>query len=155
MSFKHIFCSLFKFTSVLFTYFFDCLNPHIHKMGPKGLKHYIFGDRFYSKNAQKLRFIIFLHFYTVKYMISYLCSDLVPAPGTHNWNKIHNFLWIRSVSSKIMRSYVFQQKNGGILEIWAFWHFSSKPSLQIYCAWANGDPKRSCFCCVMSLSEET
>ena len=61
-------------------------------MGPKGLKHYIFGDRFYSKNAQELRFLIFLHFYTVKYMISYLCSDLVPAPGDPQLKQNSQFL---------------------------------------------------------------
>ena len=41
-----------------------------------------------------------------------------------SWNKIHNFLWIRSTSGKIMK-YVFRHKNGVIHEIWAFWHFLS------------------------------
>ena len=31
-------------------------------MDPRGPKHYIFGDHFYSKNARKLRFHVFLHF---------------------------------------------------------------------------------------------
>ena len=35
-------------------------NPHMHKMGPQGPKHNIFGDHFYSKNARKLRFHVFL-----------------------------------------------------------------------------------------------
>ena len=34
----------------------------MHKMGPRGAKHYIFGDQFYSKNARKRRFHIFLNF---------------------------------------------------------------------------------------------
>ena len=45
------------------------INPHMHKMGPRGPKHYIFGDQFYSKNARMLRFHEFLHFYARKHMI--------------------------------------------------------------------------------------
>ena len=39
-------------------------------LGPQGPKHYIFGDHFYSKNAKKLRFHVFLLFDARKYMIS-------------------------------------------------------------------------------------
>ena len=39
-------------------------------MGPQRPKNYIFGDHFYSKNARKLRFHVFLHFNARKYMIS-------------------------------------------------------------------------------------
>ena len=46
------------------------LNPHMHKLGPRGPTHYIFGDWFYSKNARKLRFHVFLYFYARKHMIS-------------------------------------------------------------------------------------
>ena len=46
------------------------LNPHMHKIGAQGPKHYIFGDQFYSKNARKLRFHVFLHFNARKHMIS-------------------------------------------------------------------------------------
>ena len=49
------------------------LNPHMHKVGPGGPKHYIFGDKFYSKNARKLRFHVFLHFNARKHMISPFC----------------------------------------------------------------------------------
>ena len=37
-------------------------NPHMHKIGLRGPKHYIFGDQFCSKNVRKLRFPVFLHF---------------------------------------------------------------------------------------------
>ena len=46
------------------------INPHMHKLGPRRPTHYIFGDQFYSKNARKLRFHVFLHFYARKHMIS-------------------------------------------------------------------------------------
>ena len=39
-------------------------------LGPQGPKHCIFGDHFYSKNARKLRFHVFLLFDARKYMIS-------------------------------------------------------------------------------------
>ena len=37
-------------------------NPHIYETGPRGPKHYIFGDQFYLKN-------LFLHFYVRKHDI--------------------------------------------------------------------------------------
>ena len=48
-------------------------------------------------------------------------------PGTHNWNIIHNFLWIRSTSGKLMISYVSSMKMEDYMEI-VFWHFSRKIS---------------------------
>ena len=36
------------------------LNLHMHKMGSRGSRHYIFGHHFYSKNARKLRYHVFL-----------------------------------------------------------------------------------------------
>ena len=36
-------------------------NPHMLKMGLRGPKHFLFGDHFYSKNARKPRFHVFLH----------------------------------------------------------------------------------------------
>ena len=39
-------------------------------LGPQEPKHYIFGDHFYSKNARKLRFHVFLLFDARKYIIS-------------------------------------------------------------------------------------
>ena len=44
------------------SYHFNSFNPHVHKMGPRRSKHYIFGDHFYSKNSRKLRLHLFLHF---------------------------------------------------------------------------------------------
>ena len=46
------------------------LNPHMHKMDPQRPKHYIFGNQFYSKNAKRLRFHVFLHFNARKHLIS-------------------------------------------------------------------------------------
>ena len=43
-------------------------NRHINKMDPEPLQHYIFGNHFYSKNARKLRFHVFLHFNARKHM---------------------------------------------------------------------------------------
>ena len=40
------------------------------KMSPQRHKHYICVDRFYSKNARKLKFHVFLNFNVRKYMIS-------------------------------------------------------------------------------------
>ena len=45
-------------------------NPHMHKMGPRRRKHYIFGNQFYSKNARRLRFQVFIHFNARKHMLS-------------------------------------------------------------------------------------
>ena len=74
-------------------------------LGPQGPKQYIFGDRFYSKNAKKLRFHVFLLFHVRKHMTStfYLkwteftrncefCSKC-GSPGTRiKLEQIHNFL---------------------------------------------------------------
>ena len=92
-------------------------NSHIHKMGPCRPKHYIFGDHFCSKNARKLRFHVFLHFTAWKHMLLSFYLKWTKfkrnfefvlfyfgSLWTHNWNKIHNFLWIRSTSGKIMMS---------------------------------------------------
>ena len=38
-------------------------------LDPQGLKYYIFGDHFYSKNARMLKFHIFLLLYARKHMI--------------------------------------------------------------------------------------
>ena len=46
------------------------VNPHMHKMGPGGLKYYIFGDQCYSENASKLRFHVFFHFKARRHTIS-------------------------------------------------------------------------------------
>ena len=39
------------------------------ELGSQGPKHYIFGERFFSKNARKLRFHVFLLFDARKHMI--------------------------------------------------------------------------------------
>ena len=41
-------------------------NPYIHEMGPL---HDIFGNISYSKDARKLRFLVFLYFYPREHMI--------------------------------------------------------------------------------------
>ena len=93
-------------------------------MGPKGLKLYIFGNQCYSKNARKPGFYVFLYFIARKHLISSLYlkwtefrrnCEFVPIycrfPGTHNLNKIHNLLSVRSTSGKSIISYVFQHEN--------------------------------------------
>ena len=60
-------------------------SSHMHKMGPRGQKHYIFGDQFYSKNARILRFHEFLHFYAMK------TYDIIILPEV-DW--IHKKFWI-------------------------------------------------------------
>ena len=47
----------------------DIFNPHMHKIGPWGPKHYIFGDNISSKNDRKIKFYVFLHFTARKHMI--------------------------------------------------------------------------------------
>ena len=42
----------------------------MHKMGPQGPNHYIFGDQFYLKNGRMLKFHVFLNFNARKHMIS-------------------------------------------------------------------------------------
>ena len=73
--------------------------------GPQGPKQYIFSENFYSKNAKKFRFHVFLLFHVRKYMTSlfYLkwtkltrnhefCSNC-RSPGTQmKFEQIHNFL---------------------------------------------------------------
>ena len=46
-------------------------------MGPRGPKHYFFGDQFYSKNARKLRSHVFVHFYAGKHMTTIILPDVV------------------------------------------------------------------------------
>ena len=105
---------------LFFVFSSDVLNPHMHKIGPWGPRYYFFGDQFYSKNARMLRFHEILHFHARKHMTSSFypkwtestrnfefCSNLVWVLGTNNWNKIHNFLGIRSKSGKIMITCVF------------------------------------------------
>ena len=48
----------------------DCINPHMHKMGLGGPKHYISGNHFYSKNARKSRFHVFPHCNAKNHLIS-------------------------------------------------------------------------------------
>ena len=89
-------------------------------LGPQGPKHYIFGDYFYSKNSRKLKFHVFLLFYTRKHMISsfylkwteftrnYDFFSICGSPGTRNkLEQIHKFLRIRYTSGKMVISYVF------------------------------------------------
>ena len=89
-------------------------------LGPQGPKQHIFEDHFYSKNARKLRFHVFLLFHVWKHMTSsfYLkwteftkncgfCSNCGSPRTQIKLEQIHNFLQIRSTSGKMMISYVF------------------------------------------------
>ena len=58
----------------------------MHKIGPRGPKHYILGDSFFSKNARKLRFYVFLHVNARKH-------DIIILPEV---DQIHKKLWIFS-----------------------------------------------------------
>ena len=42
----------------------------MHEMGPRGLKHHIFDDKSYLKNARKLIVHAFLYVHARKHMIS-------------------------------------------------------------------------------------
>ena len=65
------------------------LNPHMHKMGPRGS---IFGDQFYPKNVRRLRFHEFLHFYVRKHMIS--SFHLKWTEFTRNFEFCSNLVWV-------------------------------------------------------------
>ena len=137
-------------------------------MGPRGSKHYIFGDQFYSENAKLLDSMnssvfmpknLWYHQFTWSGLNSQevLNVDLIyfGSSKTNNWSKIHNSLGIWSNSGNIMITYVFYHENRETHGIWALLHFLSKTGCQIYSAWVPGDPVLSYFYIVMSLSEET
>ena len=77
----------------------------MHEMGPQVPKHYIFGDHFNLKNARKLRW--YYNFTWRGLNSQEIVNSFQFSSRTHSWNKIHNFLWIRSTSGKMMMSYVF------------------------------------------------
>ena len=92
-------------------------NSHMHKMGPWGPRHYIFGDQFHSKKARMLRFHEFLHFHARKCTISsfYLkwtkftknfefCSNLVWVREDEKLEQNSQFSGILSKSGKIMHT---------------------------------------------------
>ena len=96
-----------------------CKNSLV--FGPQGPKQYIFGDHFYSKNAKKLRFHLFLLFHVRNHMASSFYLELTKftrncefcsncrSPWTRiKLGQIHNFLWIRYTSGKMMISYAFE-----------------------------------------------
>ena len=89
-------------------------------LGPQGLKRYMFGGYFYSKNTKKLKFHVFLLLHVRTYMISWFylkCTEFIRiyefcfnCGSSKTWIKlerIHNFLWIWSTLGKMMISYVF------------------------------------------------
>ena len=144
------------------------LNLLCIKWVPEDPSTIFLGTIFTQKNPRKLKFHVFFHFNARKHMISsfYLkwieftrncdfVSIYFGSLGTYSWNKIHNFLRIRSTSGKMMMSYVFSHEIEGIHGIWASLHLSSKSGRQKYTAWVPRDPTPSCFCNVMSLFEET
>ena len=54
----------------------EFLKPHMHKMGPRRPKRYIFGDHFYSKKAKKVRFHVFFHFNAGKHKSSFYLKGI-------------------------------------------------------------------------------
>ena len=91
----------------------DCKTSLV--LGPQGPNQYIFADYFYSNNAGKLRFHVFLLFHVRKHMTLsfYLkwtkftrkCECCSNFGSTGTWiklEKIHNLLWIWSTSGKII-----------------------------------------------------
>ena len=112
----------FSFTQIKLVY---CLTRKTLKWNSLVQKICLFlqkqpDDHFYSKNAKKLRFHVFLPFHVRKHMTSsfYLkCSKFTKSceicsnygsPGIRiKLEQIHNFLWIRSTSGNMMISYVF------------------------------------------------
>ena len=65
----------------------------MHKMGPWGPRHYIFGDQFHSKKARMLRFHEFLHFHARKCTIS--SFYLKWTKFTRNFEFCSNLVWVR------------------------------------------------------------
>ena len=127
-------------------------------MGPRGPKHYIFGDQFYSKNATMLRFYEFLHFYARKHMMSSIYLkwaeftrnfEFVPIKfgslGTHRWKKNSVSCEFGSLQVKWWYHMFSSIKKGGMHKIWAFWDFSSKSSRQKYSALIPGGPNANLF----------
>ena len=92
-----------------------CKNSWL--LGPQGPKLYIFGNYFYSNNARKLIFHVFLLFHVRKHMTSsfYLkwtkftrscefCSNYGFPRTRTKLEQIHNFLWIRFTAIKMIIS---------------------------------------------------
>ena len=96
-------------------------------LDPQGPKQYIFGDHFYSKNAKKLRFHVFLLFHARKHMTSSFYLNWTEfarnlwiwsncgSPGTRiKFEQIRNFLWVRyhMFSSIKMEEYMEPELSG-------------------------------------------
>ena len=64
----------------------------MHKMDPRGPKHYIFGDQFYSKNPKMLRLHELLRFYARKHMIS--SFYLKWTEFTRSFECCFNLVWV-------------------------------------------------------------
>ena len=109
-------------------------------LGAQGPKHYVFGDHFYSKNARKLRFQVFLHFDARKYMI--LSFYLKWTKFTRNFEFFSNYgsPGIRSISVKnddIICFLTLKWRNTWNLSLLAFFELTG---CQKYSAWVSGDP---------------
>ena len=114
-----------------------CVTSHCQNslaLGSHGPKHYIFDDHFYTKNARKLKFHVFLLFYARKHMISsfYLkwtkftknCEFfpfVAPWGPELNWNKFtisYEFSpllvkwWYHMFSSIVMEEYMESELSG-------------------------------------------
>ena len=66
-----LFISFVSFFSVVARLTNLIAYSHMHKMGRGGPKQYIFGYHFYSKNARKLRFHVFLYFNARKHYYNF------------------------------------------------------------------------------------
>ena len=109
----------------------------MHKMGPRGPKHYIFGNHFCSKDARKLRFYVFLHVNARKH-------DIIILPEV---DQIRKKLWIWPFQCSLgpWRSTIGTKFTGGIHGIWASWNYSSKSHCQKYTVWVPGTQHQAVF----------
>ena len=105
------------------------LNVHMHKIGPRDPSIMFMATNFTQKMPESsgsmhsfilmLENILFRDF-TRNGPNSQKIYEFIlikfGSPRTHNWNKIHNFLWIWSTSCKIMMSYASNTKKEEYME---------------------------------------
>ena len=86
------------------------INPHMHKMGPRGPKHCIFGDQFYWKKCQNAQ---------IPWIPSFLSQktyDMIILPEVA-W--IHKKFWILFLFSLGPWESIIEAKFRNFLEIWS------------------------------------
>ena len=141
--------------------FFQKEISHCRKISalvPVGPKYYIFGDQFYSKNARKLRFHVFLNCQDRKHVISWIYLRRTEFARNFDYCFNYGSPWTQTKleqSSQFLANYVHFRQNYGIMfssikmeewiyGIWVFWHFSSKTGRQKYSVWVPGDLIDAC-----------